>query len=130
MIEVGLSAEIETIVTDNDTAAFYGSGLVNVLSTPRIVSLLEGAAVEAIKNKLATGDTSVGTLINIEHIAPTPVGMKVWAKAKLIKVDGRKLTFEVSARDERELVARGTHERFIVNFDRFMEKARSKKNSL
>ncbi|AEE15285.1 thioesterase superfamily protein [Thermodesulfobium narugense DSM 14796] len=128
MIEVGLNAEIETIVTDNDTAAFYGSGLVNVLSTPRIVSLLEGAAVEAIKNNLASGETSVGTLINIEHIAPTPVGMKVWASAKLIRVDGRRLIFEVLARDEVEQVARGTHERFIVNFDRFIKKAEKKKS--
>ncbi len=127
MIEAGLNAEIDTIVGDNDTAAFYGSGLVSVLSTPRVISLLEGAAVEAIKDKLDLADTSVGTMVSIEHIAPTPVGMKVWASAKLVKVDGRKLTFEVSARDERDEIARGTHERFIVNFNRFMEKARLKK---
>jgi predicted thioesterase len=128
MIEVGLEAEIETVVGDNDTAAFYGSGLVNVLSTPRVISLLEGAAVEAINDNLSSGDTSVGTLINVEHIAPTPVGMKVYASAKLVKVDGRRLTFEVSARDEREQIARGTHERFIVNFNKFMEKSNSKSN--
>jgi len=127
MIEVGLNAEIEIVVEEKDTAAFYGSGLVNVLSTPRVISLLEGAAVEAIKNELTGDETSVGTKICIEHIAPTPVGMKVLASAKLIKVDGRKLTFEISARDERELIARGTHERFIVNFNKFMERARSKK---
>ena len=127
MIEVGLNAEIEIVVEEKDTAAFYGSGLVNVLSTPRVISLLEGAAVEAIKNELTGDETSVGTKICIEHIAPTPVGMKVLASAKLVKVDGRKLTFEISARDERELIARGTHERFIVNFNKFMERARSKK---
>lgn len=127
MIEPGLSAEVEIVVGDNDTAAFYGSGLVNVLSTPRVISLLEGAAVEAIKDKLNSGDTSVGTMVNIEHIAPTPVGMMVWARAELVKVDGKKLIFEVSARDEIEQIARGTHERVIVNFNRFMEKSRSKK---
>ncbi|WP_448590026.1 thioesterase family protein [Thermodesulfobium sp.] len=127
MIEVGLNAKIEIVVEEKDTAAFYGSGLVNVLSTPRVVSLMEGAAVEAIKNELTGDETSVGTRICIEHIAPTPVGMKVLASAKLVKVDGRKLTFEVLAQDEKEIIARGTHERFIVNFNRFMEKAVSKK---
>jgi predicted thioesterase len=127
MIEVGLNAEIEIVVEEKDTAAFYGSGLVNVLSTPRVISLMEAAALEAIKNELTGDETSVGTKICIEHIAPTPVGMKVLASAKLIKVDGRKLTFEVLAQDEKEIIARGTHERFIVNFNRFMEKAVSKK---
>jgi fluoroacetyl-CoA thioesterase len=123
----GLLAEIEHLVTEADTAERWGSGLAPVFSTPALVGLMESAAVEALEGSLAEGQTSLGTRIDVRHLAATPVGMTVRARAELIAVDGRKLTFKVQAWDETELIGEADHERFIVDEARFLARAEGKK---
>jgi len=96
----GLTGEVGMIVTEADTAAHWGSGLVPVLGTPAMVGLMEGAAVQALVGHLPPGRTSVGGRIDVRHLAPTPVGMRVRARAELLKVEGRRLVFRVEAWDE------------------------------
>jgi len=126
---VGLSAELEHTVTDADTAARWGSGLVPVFSTPALVGLMESAAVEALKGHLAPDQTTVGGHIDVHHLAATPVGMKVRARAELVVVDGRKLTFKIEAWDERERIGEATHDRFVIDEARFLAKVESKKQT-
>ncbi|MGD0612625.1 MAG: thioesterase family protein [Anaerolineales bacterium] len=122
----GLTAELELCVTEADTASRWGSGLVPVFSTPALVGLMEGAAVRAIQGGLAPGQTTVGGHIDIHHLAATPVGMGVHARAKLTAVDGRKLTFRIEAWDEVEPIGEAVHERFIIDEARFVAKAQAK----
>jgi fluoroacetyl-CoA thioesterase len=122
----GLNAEIESIVSEADTAARWGSGLVPVYSTPALVGLMESAAVQALAGHLEPGQTTVGGRIDVHHLAPTPVGMKVWARAQLVEIQGRQLTFHIEARDEVEAIGQAIHERFIVDEGRFMGKVQSK----
>ena len=122
----GLSAELEHIVTDDDTAARWGSGLVPVFSTPALVGLMESAAVEALKGHLPAGQTTVGGHIDIRHLAATPVGMKVRAKAELTVVDGRKLVFKIQAWDEVERIGEADHERFVIDEAKFVAKVQAK----
>ena len=122
----GLTGEVETIVTKADTAARWGSGLVPVFGTPALVGLMEGAAVQALANHLPPGQTSVGGRINVRHLAPTPVGMRVRARAELLEVEGRRLVFRVEAWDEAEQIGEATHERFIIDEERFVAQARAK----
>jgi len=125
-ITPGLSAEIETLVTEADTAAKRGSGLVPVYSTPALVGLMEAAAVQVLKGHLPAGQTSVGTRIDIQHQAATPVGMRVRARAELITIEGRKLTFRIEAWDEVEKVGEAVHERFLVDESRFILRTQAK----
>ena len=122
----GLSGETETVVTEADTADRWGSGLVPVLGTPALVGLMEGAAVQALAGHLPPGQTSVGGRIDLRHLAPTPVGMRVRARAKLLEVEGRRLVFCVEAWDEVEQIGEATHERFVVGEERFVAKAQAK----
>ena len=119
----GLIGETETLVTEVDTAAQWGSGLVPVFGTPALVGLMEGAAVQAVSGQLPPGQTSVGGRIDVRHLAPTPVGMHVRARAELVQADGRRLLFHVEAWDEVEQIGTATHERFIVDDERFITKA-------
>lgn len=125
-IPLGISAETEIEVKDENLASRWGSGLVEVLSTPALVSLMEGTAAKAILPFLEEGETTVGTTIEVRHLAPTPKGMKVRASAVLIKAEGRKLTFKVEAWDEVERIGEGIHERFVVDRNRFMNRAQEK----
>ena len=125
----GLYGEIETQVSAGDTAVRWGSGLVPVFGTPALVGLMEGAAVRAVADHLPPGKTSVGGQIDVRHLAPTPVGMRVRARAELREVDGRRLVFSIEAWDEAELIGEATHERFIVDEARFVAKARGKAQS-
>jgi predicted thioesterase len=125
-LAAGLSAEIETRVTETDTAAKWGSGLVPVYSTPALVGLMEAAAVQALNGRLPEGQTSVGVHIDLQHQAATPVGMRVRARAELIAVEGRKLTFKIEAWDEAEKVGEAVHERVLVDESRFIARTRSK----
>ncbi len=118
-IEVGMTASTEIVVGTRDTAHHVGSGRIKVLATPVMVMLLEEAALNAVENHLAPGQQTVGTQLNISHIAATPVGMSVVAHAEVIQVDGRKLIFRVWAEDEKERIGEGTHERIIVELERF-----------
>jgi fluoroacetyl-CoA thioesterase len=125
----GLTGTVEAIVTEADTAARLGSGLVPVLGTPALVGLMEGAAVQSLVGHLSLGRTSVGGRIDVRHLAPTPVGMRVGARAELSKVEGRRLVFHVEAWDEIERIGEATHERFIVDVERFVASAQAKARS-
>jgi fluoroacetyl-CoA thioesterase len=119
----GTSARVELTVTDADTAQSVGSGDVPVLATPRVLALAEAATVAATARQLPGGITTVGTRVEVEHHAPTPVGRRVTALATLAKTDGRKLFFEVVVRDGEKLVAEARIERILVDRQRFIQKA-------
>ncbi len=119
----GLSAEVQLTVTDADTALAIGSGTVPVLATPRVVALCEQTSVKAVENDLAPGTTTVGMRVQLDHLAPTPVGQTVSCEATLESTAGRRVTFTVSVNDARGLVAAGKITRVIVDTDRFLEKA-------
>jgi fluoroacetyl-CoA thioesterase len=125
-ISPGLIGEIEHLVVEEDTASRWGSGLLPVLSTPALVGLMEFAAVQVIEKELPPGNTSVGSHMDIHHLAATPVGMKVHITAELTQVDGRKLVFQITARDEVEKIGEARHERVIVDREKFTSKVNSK----
>lgn len=125
-IKPGLKGATEIIVDTRDTAPHIGSGKIKVLATPVMVNLMEAAALNAVERFLPEGHQTVGTRLDITHTAATPVGMRVIARAELVKVDGRRLTFRVSAQDEREPIGEGIHERIIVNVARFDQRAQEK----
>jgi fluoroacetyl-CoA thioesterase len=118
-IKPGLTGHAEMVVGTNDTAPRVGSGRIAVLATPVMISLIEEAALAAVEHILPEGKQSLGTHLDVSHIAATPVGMRVKAEAKLVEVDGRKLTFAVSARDEQDLIGEGRHERVVVTVASF-----------
>jgi len=121
-IHVGLSAVRDLAVTDADTALAMQSGDVPVLSTPRVVGLAEEAVVAAVVNALPEGTTTVGYRIQMDHLAPVPVGGKVRAEATLTASEGRRLTFRVLVTDGHGLVAAGRITRVVVDTERFLEK--------
>ena len=124
---IGLTAELKITVSEADTAARWGSGLVPVYSTPALVGLMEAAAVQALDGQLAAGQTTVGGHIDVHHLAATPLGMQVRARAELSAVEGRKLIFQVEAWDEVEKIGQAVHERFVVDTERFMARVGQKK---
>lgn len=123
----GLTGEARTEVTDANTAAAVGSGGIQVFSTPMMIALMENAALQAVQPHLAAGESTVGTVVNIKHLAATPLGMQVRAVARLDAVEGRRLSFTVEAFDEREKIGEGTHERFVIGVERFLERSRQKR---
>lgn len=125
-IEPGLIGEVTHVVTEKDTAVAYGSGLVPVLSTPHLIALMENAAQKAIQPFLKPEQTAVGALIEMQHLAATPVGMEVRVRAELIAVDRRRLRFTIEAWDAQERVGICIHERFIIDRARFLERVASK----
>ncbi len=114
------------IVNESNTALKLGSGAFNVLGTPAMIALMEKAAVEALRQHLEEGQDSVGVLVNVDHKAPTPLGMRVRAEAELTEITGRRLKFSVKAFDSREMIGEGFHERVLVDHDSFMWKAAAK----
>lgn len=126
IVEVGMTGSAETLVERADTAQEVGSGSLLVYATPCMVALMEGAACNALEGKLAVGETSVGTRMDVQHLAATPVGMEVRAESRLTAVDGRRLTFEITAFDEAGEIGKATHERVVVKTERFLEKAYAK----
>jgi fluoroacetyl-CoA thioesterase len=125
-LKPGLKGEISRVVTDSDTAAAYGSGLVPVLSTPHLIALMERAAQSVVEPYLDDGQTAVGTRVDMRHLAATPVGMQVRVQAELLEVDGRRLRFHVEAWDELERVGEAEHERFIIDRARFLKRVAEK----
>ena len=113
-IRPGLTGHAEMVVGTNDTAPRVGSGRIAVLATPVMINLMEEAALAAIEHLLPEDKQSLGTHLEISHVAATPIGMKVTAEAKLIEVDGRKLLFTVRAHDELDMIGDGRHERVVV----------------
>ena len=122
----GLSGKAELVVGEEHTAPRIGSGAIRVLATPVMINLFEAAALAAVERLLPSGHQSLGTVLDIRHIAATPVGMRVTASAVVEKIDGRTLWFRVEARDERELIGDGRHERVVVNVARFDERVQRK----
>ncbi len=122
MIEVGMEAERRFKVTEDMAASFIGSGDVSVLSTPSMIALMETTARDLVQSHLPPEETTVGTAVNVRHLAPAPVGGEVTVKAKLVEVDRRRLVFEVKCLYGDTLVGEGTHERFIVNRQKFLSK--------
>lgn len=125
-LKTGTIGEKRELVTTENTAIKYGSGDVPVYATPALVGLMEGASIKAVDPYLPEGHCTVGVSIAIDHTAATPVGMTVTARAELVKVEGRKLTLAVEAFDDKEPVGKGTHERFIVQMDKFMARNQAK----
>ncbi len=126
MLEKGLRGEKSEEVVYENTAATVGSGLLPVFATPALVALMESTACESVRPYLDEGWGSVGTEVNIRHLAATPIGMTVRCESELIEVDGRRLVFTVKAYDDVELIGEGTHERFLINNEKFLKKADSK----
>lgn len=125
-MEIGIKNRIELNVTAEKTAKVVGSGLLEVYATPAMIALMEQTAAESVENELEEGMTTVGIKINVDHLAATPIGMKVYCESKLVQVEGRKLIFEIEAFDEAGLIGKAYHERFIIDSTRFMEKTLSK----
>lgn len=121
-LKPGLTGTAETVVRETNTALAMGSGSLHVFATPGMIALMEQAACNAVAACLDEESTSVGTLVNITHDAATGMGKAVTATATLVEVQGRKLVFDITAADEDKQIGKGTHERFIVNKEKFMAK--------
>ncbi len=126
MLAPGISKEITFTVTQELTAKVVGSGTLEVLATPVMIAKMEEAAWKAVSDHLEEGSGTVGTLMNAKHLSATPVGMTVTCRAELIEADGRKLVYQVTARDEKGPIGEGIHERAIIQNERFVTKAYSK----
>lgn len=126
MLETGIKGRKEIIVTQEKIAKAMGSGTLDVFATPAMIALMENTAFESVAGELEEGSGTVGTALNVKHVAATPVGMKVVCETELVKVDGRALTFSVKAFDEKGLIGEGEHERFIVFNEKFQAKADAK----
>ena len=127
MLTAGLKYKVETVVSGENTAKKMGSGTLDVFATPSMVALMEDAAWKCVADELEPGMGTVGTLMQVKHLAATPLGMRVTAECELTEVDGRRLVYTVTAYDEAGLIGSGTHERFIIQNEKFMAKTESKK---
>ena len=126
MLQPGIKGHYEQTVIPEMSAARVGSGLVDVFATPMLVALVEQTCYESVLPHLDEGQGTVGTLVNVSHVSATPIGMRVWCDSELVEVDRRRLVFHVQAYDEAGLIGEGTHERFVIDTERFMQKLQSK----
>ncbi len=127
-IAPGLVGEVQSMVSEENTAKHLGSGGVEVFATPAMVMLMERAGVAAVDHLLPEGQCTVGVHLDVKHLAATPRGMNVTARAELVEVDGRKLTFQVEAFDDQEKVGEGTHQRVIIDLERFRKRVEDKRS--
>ncbi|MFZ5945250.1 MAG: thioesterase family protein [Bacillota bacterium] len=125
-LSVGLEGAAQELVTQENTAKKYGSGDIEVYATPAMIGLMENASLKAVDPLLPEGFATVGMHVDIKHLASTPIGMNVEAKAVLQGIDNKKLTFSVQAFDERELIGEGTHVRYIIQQDKFLNRTKEK----
>jgi fluoroacetyl-CoA thioesterase len=125
-LRTGLTGSAALVVGEEHTAPFVGSGRVRVLATPVMINLMEAAALDAVEKLLPAGHQSLGIRLDVRHYAATPVGMRVHVTAELVKVDGRTLDFRVEARDEKEAIGDGLHQRVVVNVARFDARVQKK----
>jgi fluoroacetyl-CoA thioesterase len=125
-VKAGANAEVSIQVTDAMTASHMGSGKVNAYATPAMIALMERAAVNAIDHLIADGHTSVGTVLEVNHLAPTPPGQKVRARAEVFNVEGNEIIFTVQAWFGDEMIGDGTHSRIIVDVERFSKRLNAK----
>ena len=119
-LEVGMRGEASLVVGEEQTAAAFGAGGVHVFGTPMMIGLMENAAWQLVQPELPPGESTVGTLVNVRHLAATPIGGHVVATAELMEIDGRRFVFKVSARDDTQLIGEGTHERYQIVLERFL----------
>lgn len=126
MLTIGLKGHLEEVVTPEMSAARVGSGLVDVLATPMMISLIERTCNESVLPHLDEGQGTVGTLVNVAHTAATPIGMRVWCESELVEIDRRRLVFKVKAFDQCGPIGEGFHERFIIDTAKFIEKVKAK----
>lgn len=126
MLQTGIRNRKEDVVTKSNSANAVGSGLLEVYATPSMIALMEGCSHESVAPYLEEGCGTVGISLDIRHVAATPVGMKVYCESELTKVDGRILTFDVKAYDEKGLIGEGTHVRCIIFNEKFQQKANAK----
>ena len=127
-LKVGLIGSAEVLVSENNTAKTMGSGALDVFATPAMIALMEKAASLALKTFIDEECSTVGTMINVKHMAATPIGMNVTARAELLEIDGKRLVFTVEAFDGKGKIGEGLHERFVINAQKFISKANSKLN--
>jgi len=121
-MEIGKKATAQVTVSEKNTAKAVGSGNLDVFATPMMIALMEAAACNCLTNSLELGQSSVGTLVNVSHTAASPIGETITATATIDKIDGRKVTFTVVAHDSKNEIGNGTHERFVIDVERFMAK--------
>lgn len=125
-MEIGIIGKEEIVVNKDVTAAAIGSGMVEVFATPMMIALMENTCAKSVASHLQADESTVGTHVNVSHCAATPIGMKVYCESELIEIDRRKLTFKVTAYDERGMIGEGLHERFIIDRKKFQAKINSK----
>jgi predicted thioesterase len=125
-VEPGLVGELRSVVSPGQLASALGSGALDVFATPAMIALMEGAAARAVQPSLPAGSISVGTRVDVRHLAATPPGVEVRARAELVEVDGRRLVFRVECFDPHEKIGEGIHERAIVDAERLLARARAK----
>lgn len=128
MLEIGIKKVEKLKVNETNTAKSMGSGSLDVFATPAMVCLLEKTSWELVQPFLEIGQGSVGTLLSIKHLSPTPVGEEVTCESTLIEIDGRRLVFEIKVFEKEELIGQGLHERFVINEEKFLAKANKKIN--
>lgn len=126
MLKAGIKGRQEVMVTEDNSASALGSGLLEVFATPAMAALIEKTAWISVDPYMNDGEGTVGTVLNIKHMAATPVGMTVWCESELIEVDKRRLLFRVEVFDATGKVGEGEHERFVINNEKFMAKAQKK----
>ena len=125
-LKVGLTGKSEVLVDNSNTAKTMGSGDLEVFATPAMIALMEKAATLAVAECLPEGSSTVGTMINVKHMAATPVGMNVAARATLNQVDSKRLVFSVEAFDGKDKIGEGQNERYIINVEKFLAKTNGK----
>lgn len=129
MLKIGIENNSEVKVCENNTALALGSGTLAVFATPAMIALMEKTAAQSVENYIDEAQTTVGTKLDVKHVAATPVGMTVKCESKLIDIDRSRLVFEVKAYDETGLIGEGIHERFIVDSEKFLNKTNKKRST-
>ncbi len=128
-VKAGLKGRVDLTVGDEHTAPSIGSGAIHVLGTPVMINLMEAAALDAAEHLMPKGHQSLGIHVDISHVAATPIGMKVHATAEVTAVEGNRIRFHVEAHDEAGMIGKGTHERVVVNMERFDKRVQKKAES-
>ena len=127
-MQIGITHTLTLTVTEKDSAKTYGSGTLDVFATPAMIALMERTAMESVAEYLAEDEATVGTAVNVQHLSATPIGCTVTCQSELTEIDGRKLTFKVTASDNKGVIGEGIHTRFIIKTEKFLAKASEKIN--
>ena len=125
-LKVPMYGEARTRVSGDNTALKFGSGSVDVFGTPAMIALMEEASINTVDKNLPVGFATVGIVLNIKHIAATPKGMNITASAELTEIDGKRLVLKVEAFDEVEKIGEGTHQRYVIELDKFKNRVQGK----